>query len=276
VQSGDTIAGDVRLHAAFPSAVLHNQRDIVVYLPPSYRKDKKRRFPVLYLQDGQNVFDARTSAFGVEWQLDEAAERLIGEGAIEEIIMVGVYNTEARMSEYTPPWSERPGTGGIDGYARFLLDEVKPFIDETYRTLPEAPYTGIMGSSLGGLSALYLGLRFPHVFSRIGAVSPSLWFGHAAALRWVEQMPRIEGCKRLWLCAGALESRAPNSDFSYAIEGIRQMKRILVSRGLVEGHSLFYCEDENGRHDEASWAARSPMILQALYAPAVTQALRAS
>jgi predicted alpha/beta superfamily hydrolase len=263
IQSGETIAGDVRLHAAFPSDTLQNQRDIVVYLPPSYRHQRERRYPVLYLQDGQNVFDARTAAFGVEWGFDEAAERMIHDGEIEELIIVGVYNTPARMAEYTPKWSEREDTGRADPYGTFLMSELMPFIQETYRTLPVR--TGLLGSSLGGLCSLYLGLRFPDRFTRVGAVSPSLWFGQGTMFAWIESMTRIHGPERLWVCAGSLEGRPPGSDFSYAIQGIRRLRQLLVDRGYAHGRSLFYCEAQGGRHDEASWGRRVPDILRSLY-----------
>lgn len=262
---GGSIVGHVRLHEAFPSTVLGNQRNLIVYLPPSYARSPRRRYPVLYLQDGQNVFDFRTSAFGMDWGLDDTAERLIAEGAIEELIMVGVYNTPARMAEYTPAWSDRPDTGRIEDYAQFLLDEVKPFIDRTYRTEVDRDTTGILGSSLGGFCSLYLSLRYPHVFGRAAAVSPSLWFGQGGIMRWIAGSARLEGPERLWICAGTLEGRPAGSTFSYAIEGIRRLRDLLLERGYEANRNLFYHEAEGGRHDEKSWGARADRILRALY-----------
>lgn len=177
--------------------------------------------------------------------------------------MVGIYNTPARMAEYTPPWSDRQDTGRIDAYATFLLEELKPFIEETYRTIPDR--MGVLGSSLGGLCSLYLSLRYPEIFTRAGAVSPSLWFGHSGMLAHIERTSPLQGPQRLWVCAGTHEGRPPNSNFSYAIEGIRRLRHLLVERGYLEGKTLFYCEADGGRHDEASWGARAPDMLRALY-----------
>ncbi|NDD27387.1 MAG: alpha/beta hydrolase [Proteobacteria bacterium] len=263
MQTGGSIVGDVRLHCGVPSVPLGNQRDIVVWLPPGYWEDRQRRYPVLFLNDGQNVFDNRTSAFGVDWGFDHYGDVLARAGEIEPCIMVGIYNTDARMAEYTPPWSDRPGTGNVESYATFVVAELKPFIDATYRTLPDR--NGIVGSSLGGLCALYLGFRHPTLFTRVGAVSPSLWFGQGMLLRIIDEAQGLRGPERLWICAGTHEGRRPGSDFSYTIAGIRRLRELLEAKGYAEGWSLFYHEAEGGRHDEASWSLRVPHLLRALY-----------
>ena len=278
--TGDTISGHVRLHERFRSKALGNKRNVVVYLPPAYGSLRAtapslERFPVLYLHDGQNVFDARTSAYGVEWGLDAHAERLIGARRVANVIMVGVYNTgDSRMAEYTPPWTNRPNTGRADAYAEFLLDELKPFIDSTYRTRPEGEHTGILGSSLGGLCALYLGLRHPRAFSRIGAVSPSLWFAQGRMLTWLpETLPKAadpppsgwEAPRRVWLCGGTEEGQPRDGRPPYLIESIRWLRRSMLLKGYREGEHLFYLEVPGGRHDEHSWSLRAPRMLEALF-----------
>lgn len=255
----------MRLHPDFPSAILKNRRAITVWLPPGYWRFPRHRYPVLYLQDGQNVFDPRTAAYGVEWDFDGHATRLVRQREMEPVIMVGVYNTPARMAEYTPPWSDSPDFGRLEAYGSFLLDEVKPFIDARYRTLAEC--TGIAGSSLGGLSALYLGMRHPRVFTRVGSVSPSLWYGDGAMMRAVAMVGELCGPQRLWLCAGTLEGRPPGARSSLSIRNLRRLRAILLEKGYREDESLFYREVKGGRHDEASWNARVPDILRALYPP---------
>src|SRR5881396_1106432 len=149
-----TLTGNIKRHRAFPSKILGNRRDILVYLPRGYRRFLGRRYPVLYLHDGQNVFDAATSFAGVEWGVDETAERLIRAKLIEPLIIVAVANTgEDRLHEYAPT----PGVIEAKGrrkkrsrglarlYARFLIEELKPFIDKRYRTKPEAEFTGLGG-----------------------------------------------------------------------------------------------------------------------------------
>ena len=133
-----TIAGDVRFHEAFPSAALGNTRRLAVYLPPGYDDEPGRRYPALYLHDGQNVFDAATSAFGVEWRADETADRLALSGRIEPILIVAIANTPDRVDEYTSRFDPHHGRGGKGAlYAKFVAEEVKPFIDQHYRTSPD-------------------------------------------------------------------------------------------------------------------------------------------
>src|SRR5215475_4774000 len=168
-----TLTGNIKVHRAFRSKILANRRDILVYLPPGYRRFSRKRYPVLYLHDGQNVFDAATSFAGVEWGVDETAERLIKENLIEPFIIVAVANTgEERIDEYTPTRGvidtnakrKKRSKGLARKYARFLMDELKPYIDRKYQTKPDAEFTGLGGSSLGGLVTLVFGTLYPQVF----------------------------------------------------------------------------------------------------------------
>src|SRR3954454_17819361 len=155
-----TLTGNIKLHRAFRSRVLGNRRDIWVYLPPGYRRFSRTRYPVLYLHDGQNVFDAATSFAGVEWGVDETSERLIRTRIIEPVIVVAVANIgEQRVHEYTPTPSVIEATGrrkkrsrGLASlYGHFLMKELKPNIHGKYRTEPDPEFTGLWGPSLGGL-----------------------------------------------------------------------------------------------------------------------------
>jgi enterochelin esterase-like enzyme len=158
-----TLSGDIRVHAAFPSAVVR-PRTVRVWLPPDYAADTTRRHAVLYFHDGNNVFDAATSFIGVEWGADEAAGRIARAGKAPPFIVVAVDNTPDRMSGYTPVADPRHAGGGAAGYARFLAEELKPFIDRTYSTRTDPAATGVIGSSLAGLVSLWLGLERPDMF----------------------------------------------------------------------------------------------------------------
>src|SRR5438067_3163560 len=155
-----TLTGNIHCHRQFPSRTLGNRRDILVYLPPGYRRFLRRHYPVLYLHDGQNLFDSATAFGGVEWGVDETAQRLILGGKIEPLIIIGIYNTgEQRIDEYTPTIDPRQQRGGkADLYGRFIVEELKPFIDHRYRTMAGPEFTGLGGSSLGGLVSFYLGM----------------------------------------------------------------------------------------------------------------------
>src|SRR5262245_39586755 len=203
-QRAHALRGDVRLPNRFHSAILNNDRDIIVYLPPGYETDKQRRYSVLYLHDGQNLFDGATSFIpGQEWQVDETAQSLITARKIEPLIIVGIYNTgKDRADEYTPTQDAKYKAGGkADLYGRMLVEELKPFIDTNYRTRRDASHTGIGGSSLGGLVSLYVGLKYPTVFGRIAVVSPAVWWSDKQIIHFVEALPKKPSV-RIWLDIG--------------------------------------------------------------------------
>ena len=183
---------------------MDEHHDLLVYLPPMYKTQPGRRFSVLYMQDGQNLFDPETSFIkGNYWRMGETADALIEDDVIEPLIIVGIYNTgDRRIDEYTPVEDRRLGGGQADAYGRMLVEELKPFIDAQYRTLQGAEYCGMGGSSLGGLVTLYLGLRYPTVFSRLAVMSPSVWWRNRAILRTVaSHCPRNLSCESGWISA---------------------------------------------------------------------------
>ena len=182
-----TLTGNICRHPNFESRILRNRRDVLVYLPRQYRRTRDR-YPVLYLQDGQNVFDAATAFGGVEWGVDETAQRLIRDKLLAPLIIVAVANTgEQRVHEYAPTRGRldkrKRSKGMLRQYGKFLIEELKPFIDRKYRTRPDAESTGLGGSSLGGLATLALGLWFPNVFTRLMVMSPSIWWDDCAMFR---------------------------------------------------------------------------------------------
>lgn len=253
-----TLTGDVRTHEAFHSRYLAHDRTVVVYLPPSYDAETADRYPVLYLHDGQNVFDRATS-FGEEWQVDESAQRLITAGEIEPLIIVGIYNTgEHRLDEYTPTPELRAGRGGqADDYGRMLVEELKPFIDVTYKTLPSAGSTAMGGSSLGGLLTMHLGLRYPTAFSRLAVLSPSVWWDDRVILREVDALPAALPL-RIWLDAGTAEGVD-------TLVNARALRDALIDKGWVIDETLAYLEAEGGEHNEQSWSARVERVLKFLF-----------
>lgn len=265
-QREHTLTGDVRLHKSFHSAILNNDRDIIVYLPPGYDADAKKRYPVFYMCDGQNIIDGATSYIpGQEWRVDEVAQSLIQAGKIEPLIIVGVYNAGAeRVNEYTAAQDQKYKAGGrADLYGRFLIEEVKPFIDKTYRTEPDAKSTGLGGSSLGGLISLYLGLKYPTVFTRIAVVSPAVWWADNQIVHYTEEQSRKPPL-RIWLDIGTKEGRDAK-EAQATVDGARLLDKTLIRKGWQEGKDLKYFEAEGAEHNEKAWAARVDQILEFLF-----------
>src|SRR3954454_10089714 len=175
--------GRLRYHRRFPSRYLSTPRDIVVYVPPGY-DEAEWRCPVLYLQDGQNLFDPSTAFGGTDWRVDLTADELIRSGNIPPVLIVGIYNTGVRrISEYTPTRDRNRKKGGkADRYAQMLARELKPFIDREYRTRKGSEWTGTGGSSLGALVSLESGLLYPKVFGNLALLSPSVWWDDCVIL----------------------------------------------------------------------------------------------
>jgi predicted alpha/beta superfamily hydrolase len=258
----------------FRSRFLPGRRDIVVYLPERYFTDQARRFPVFYLHDGQNLIDPRTSFVAYRtWQADTAADTLTRANEIEPVLLVGINNTGVRrMAEYTHTRDPRRGGGEGSRYGRLLVNELKPLIDHTFRTLPDAANTAIGGSSLGGLVSLSIALDHPEVFGKAAVLSPSVWWNQRAILH------RVGGARpkpnlRLWLDMGTAEGlrHLRDTDLLY---------RRLLQRGWRDSplhpswhHAtntppdLHYLRVPNALHDEPAWAARFPDVLRFLFPP---------
>lgn len=260
------VAGRVRMIRDFDSRVLGNRRDVAVYLPPGY-EEGTRRYPVLYVQDGQNVFDPATAYGGVDWGLARTCDRLIAAGEMQPAIIIAPYNTPGRMGEYTPVADAGYGGGDGDAYGRFLSDELKPFVDARLRTLPGAGDTAIMGSSLGGLISLHLAFTRPDVFSRAAALSPSLWWAEGHMTRWTRRSPLPEPRPRLWVDMGTREGDEP-SDHEANIQGLRAFNAALRERGWRMSDGLESHEIAGATHDERAWRERAAWVLKFLFPPA--------
>jgi predicted alpha/beta superfamily hydrolase len=244
-------------------------REVQVWLPPGYfdAAHVARRYPVLYMHDGQNLFDS--SAAGAEWQVDETAQRLVLAGQIQPVIIVAVASTSSRTFDYTPvPYSgpSRTGSvgeltpqgGGAAAYGRYLVDELKPLIDSRYRTLPGRGHTAVGGSSLGGLVTQWLLVEHAPVFGAGLVVSPSVWWGRGDILQRTQQanlgaLPP----PRVWLCMGTLEGPG-------MLRGARDLRAVLTAKSWA--HS--YLEEPGAGHDEAAWALRFDRMLRFLYGTA--------
>lgn len=248
----------LRKHEQFGSQLLRAKRDFIVYLPPMYDGNPYRRYPVLFMQDGQNLFHPETAFIKRNyWRMGETADELTVAGQVEPLIIVGVYNSgEHRINEYTHLADRRWGGGQADRYGQMIVEELKPFIDHSYRTLPGAENCGIGGSSLGGLVSLYLGLRYPSVFGKIAAISPSVWWHNRAILETVAELPSKPEL-RIWLDIGTREGR----------RDVRVLKKHLLRKGWKRGDDLAYTEALGGEHSEWAWALRVAPMLRFLFPP---------
>jgi predicted alpha/beta superfamily hydrolase len=243
---------DIRTFDGVWSPELRNRRRIDVYLPASYAPGSRRRYPVIYMLDGQNLSDP-ARAFAGTWELPRAMDALASDGL--EFIVVGIDNGgDARLAEYSP-WSDaRHGGGQGTTFLRFLVDRLKPRLDRRFRTRPDAASTGIVGSSMGGLLSFYAFFRHRRVFGFAGALSPALWFGDRRVFEYVERgtMPR----GRLYLDVGTAEG-------AEALRDVRRMRRVLLAKSPARG-TLRYVEAEGHPHAEWAWAARLPDALRFL------------
>jgi len=248
------------------SRFLPHPHDVTISVPPEYALEPDRRYPVLYLHDGQNVFDdLPMSPFGVQWGVDTTARALIHAQVIEPVIIVAIGNAgRDRIDEYTPTRDNAHDAGGLaDRYGQMLVYELKPWVDQMWRTRRGARDTGLAGSSLGGLLTLHLGLTHPTVFGKLGLLSPSVWWDE----RWiVRQLLATNGMRpelKIWLDVGTGEHRM--------LKGTRLLHRMLLRKGWQEGVDLQYMEAEGARHDERAWAERSGLFLRFLF-PATNSA----
>lgn len=248
-------------HEKFPSQFLEAHRDVTVWLPPNYGSTPHERYPVLYLHDGQNLFDpALAFKKGEHWRVGETVTALIATHRLRPMIIVGISNGGMRrLHDYTPTFDRRRGGGGADAYGRMIVEELKPFIDSSYRTLTDAAHTGIGGSSLGGLVSLYLALKRPDVFSRLAVMSPSIWWDRRAVLRDVREA-RPKPALRVWVDIGTREG-APH------VDNARLLRAGLIKSGWIEGEDLHYEEIAGGTHSESAWADRLDRVLEFLFRP---------
>lgn len=233
------------------SPQLRNRRGVDVYLPESYDQGR-RRYPVVYMQDGQNLSDPSIAFCGNTWRLLDGLPWLAERGI--EPIVVGIHNTPGRLSEYSPFGDPKHGGGEGDRYARFLIDTVKPRIDGAYRTRKDRASTVVGGSSMGGLISLYAFFQRPSVFGAAAVLSPSIWFGGRKILSFVQNARLTRG--RVYVDVGTNEGAATLRD-------ARTLNRVLRRKGY-KSDALWYLEAHGAQHQEDDWAWRLPQALEFL------------
>ena len=251
--------GFLQILRAFPSPPEKFPRTLRVYLPDAYFRDEGRRFGVLYMQDGQNVFAHPESARLETWGANETIERLAGSRAIEPWIIVGVDHAEGRFEDYSPWVEPKVHAGGrAEVYAEFLIEHLKPFIDATYRTRTEREWTAVAGSSLGGLITLWLGLKHPDVYGRVGAFSPTvMWAGRRMFRAWNKHGPLPQ---LIYLDVGANERfDVDNVHLDYGGQ-VRAFAEQLQHLGY-DHDELRVVLEPGGQHSEVDWRRRLPGAL---------------
>jgi enterochelin esterase-like enzyme len=251
----------VSKHTGFTSRFLQGERDISVYVPPGYEEQPDRRYPLLILQDGQNLFDPATSFIrGKTWRMAESADDAIEAGEVEPLVIAGVANAgDRRLAEYTPSRDMKLGGGDAGQYALMVTRELLPFLRTNYRLRSGAADTGIGGSSLGALVSLWIGLRHAEIFGQLAVLSPSVWWNHRYILAYLNDVaPEVVRRPRIWLDVGDQEGRRTLSD-------ARALDTRLRALGWRENLDLHFEEVAGGTHDEASWAERVRPMLRFLF-----------
>lgn len=241
------ITGTTKIHTNLPGNGI-KRRDLIVWLPPGYETSNKR-YPVLYMHDGQNVFDPATSSFGKDWQIDETADSLIKAGAMQPAIIVGIYNTPDRSDEYTP------GEKG-NAYMDFVVNTAKPFIDKGYRTKRGRQHTFTGGSSAGGIISFMLAWEYPKVFSKAICMSPAFKIQH---IDYVKEVQQYTGKKKdlfFYIDNGGIEMEERLQP------GIDEMLAALKEKGYKEGKDFIWIKDKQAKHFETAWAKRMPVALK--------------
>lgn len=225
----------------FDSTRLGRRHRIRVYLPPGYNENTLKRYPVLYMQDGQNLFFPDEAFLGNDWQVDRTVGLLDTMSVVDDFIVVGVYS-EDRFAEYTKP--------GYETYGESLIGEVKPRIDQDFRTLPGPEETGLIGSSLGGVVSFYLAWQWPDVFCRAGCLSSTFGYRDDLLERVLSEQKRAS---RFYLDSGW-----PEDNYEVTVS----MAMALVSRGWIFGRDLVHFAFPLAEHDEKAWGLRLHLPLQ--------------
>ena len=260
---GEGVTGVLKRHEQFESKYVL-PRTVDVWLPPGYEAGSRQRFPVLYMHDGQNLFDPRTAYAGVDWGVDETMTRLISQGVLREAIVVGVWNTPRRVAEYMPrkavAFTNTKDLKGVtvtssdeivsDEYLKFLVRELKPFIDSRYRTLRGRADTFVMGSSMGGLISAYAACEYPRVFGGAGCVSTHWPAGDGAVVEYLKTHLPAPRSHKFYFDFGTETLDAAYAPYQ------RRVDEMMIRAGYAEGLDWVTRRFEGEEHSENSWRKR--------------------
>ena len=243
---------------------LGRQRRVWIYLPKDY-SPSKRKYPVIYMHDGQNLFDPETAFAGNPWYADEVTEREIRAGRVRPLILVGIANSVDRLREYGPRQDREDHSADWSReYGRFVVEEVKPFIDSSYRTLSDPENTGVGGSSMGGLISLQLCKWYPDVFHRCVSMSPSLWWDQERFSRQLHVDPGWMDVCKVWLDMGTREGSS-EAGMQTMVRRASRLAQQFAHHGMREGEGFVFLEAKDGMHNEAAWGGRFDRVLQFLF-----------
>ena len=232
------IIGNVEFHREIYSKILDKKRDFFVWLPPGYNLNPSKSYPVLYMHDGQNLIDPKISYAGKDWQVDETVTRLIKEYKIKEVIVVGIYNTGDRLEEYSD-------TEKGEKYLKFLIEELKAFVDSKYKTLPDPNNTAIMGSSMGGLASFLAAWKHPDVFSMTGCMSSSFYYNDDKVFKMLDEYSGPKKHIKFYIDHGE----------DGLVRGQKMFCK-LTQMGYIIGTDLDYYFAPGAEHNESEWAKR--------------------
>lgn len=246
------ITGEVRYHRGMKGDSV-KERDIIVWLPPNYASSHQK-YPVIYMQDGQNIIDPGTSAFGMDWGIDETADSLIRAGLVQPAIIVGIYNTSSRSDEYLP------GEKGA-AYRAFLANRIKPFVDSAYRTKPDRTNTIVGGSSAGGVLAFMMVWEYPDLFSKTICMSPAFMNPTGFKGRLFNYVSTVEQTPKRKKVFFYIDNGGKDVD-SLLQPGVNLMLKALKQKGYKEGRDFLFVTDTGATHNEAAWSRRYPFALK--------------
>jgi predicted alpha/beta superfamily hydrolase len=235
---------------------LARSRRIWIYLPPDYGTNPNKHYPVLYMQDGQNLFDSATSLNGQEWDIDGSMDQLFEEGD-PGCIVVGIDNGGVhRVDEYSP-WAN-PAFGGGEGvdYVHFIVNHLKPHVDANYRTLPDRNHTGIMGSSMGGLISMYALIEYQNVFSKAGVFSPAFWFADDKVIQHIQNAGKVSDVRVFFLAGG--------QEPTYVANDVEEVVETMLSVGFSLDE-IHLATPSDGEHMEWFWAREYPIAYEWLF-----------
>lgn len=241
-------------YSGFKTSVLPHPRDVYVYLPLGYGKINES-YPVLYMHDGQNLFNPARAYMGKTWRMEETLNSLIVHKKIPPMIVVGIDNTPDRLNEYTPHFSSEWGKGGKGAqYLKLIVEHLHPLIQKKFRIKSGAENTAVMGSSLGGLISLYAGAKYPHVFGLIGAISPSVWWNDKSIMETLGRSPLPQ---KVYIDSGTGRGESP--------EDAIRLSELFAGLGMQHQRNLFLYVQENAEHNEIFWSQRLPVALEFLF-----------